>query len=138
MRVVIQRVTVARVEVDGATVGEIGAGAVVFVGVAEGDSSDDALRLARKIAALRIFADGGSPFDRSLAQIAGEVLVVSQFTLHGDVRKGNRPSWSAAASALEAEPLVAKFSDALAAEASPLRPADLAAICRCIWSTTAR
>ena len=97
MRVVIQRVSSASVAVDGATVGAIGAGLLLLVGVSTGDGEDDARRLAAKCATLRLFPGDGGDFDRSLTEAAGEALVVSQFTLLADVRKGRRPSFIAAA-----------------------------------------
>ncbi len=97
MRIVLQRVTQARVVVAGEVVGQIGPGVVALVGVADGDTDDDAERLADKTAGLRIFAAADRPFDRSLRDVGGAVLCVSQFTLLGDVRRGNRPSWTDAA-----------------------------------------
>lgn len=102
MRAVLQRVTSARVRVDGEVVGEIGTGLVALVGVAPTDGEDDAATIARKIAELRILRD-----ERSVVDTDGAgVLVVSQFTLYGDARKGRRPSWSGAAPGPVAEPLV--------------------------------
>jgi len=98
MRAVIQRVTSARVRVDDAIVGEIGKGLVVLVGVARGDTEVDAKYVAGKIRDMRVFeGDAGKPMDRSLADIGGSALVVSQFTLYGDMRKGRRPSFDEAA-----------------------------------------
>ena len=108
-----QRVSEARVVVDGAVRGEIRAGLSVLLGVARGDASDDADRLASKIARLRIFEDDAGRFDRSLLDIGGEALVVSQFTLLADARKGNRPSFTDAAPPEEAEPLYRAFCVAL-------------------------
>lgn len=113
MRVVLQRVTSARVSVEGEVVGRIGHGLVAFVGVTDGDSPDDAATLGKKTSALRLFADEDRPFHLSVRDIGGAVLVISQFTLHGDVRKGNRPSWSSAARPAVAEPLVAAYAEAL-------------------------
>lgn len=120
MRIVLQRVREAGVAVDGRAVARIGAGLLALVGVADDDSADDAASLAKKTAALRLFPsseaeDAGDPrpFDRSVRDIGGSVLVVSQFTLHGEVRRGNRPSWSAAASSEDAEPLVEAYAAAL-------------------------
>lgn len=101
MRTVLQRVTSARVRVDGETVGEIGAGLVALVGVAHDDGPQEVATTVRKIAELRIMSG-----ETSVADSGGEVLVVSQFTLHADVRKGRRPSWGAAAPGAVAEPLV--------------------------------
>ena len=97
MRIVLQRVTSARVRVGDEVVGAIGAGLLALVGVADGDAPADARRLADKTASLRIFAAGERPFDRSVIDIGGSILCVSQFTLLGDLRRGNRPSWSEAA-----------------------------------------
>lgn len=101
MRTVLQRVTSARVRVDGETVGEIGVGLVALVGVAHDDGPQEIATTVRKIAELRIMSG-----QTSVADSGGEVLVVSQFTLHADVRKGRRPSWSAAAPGPVAEPVV--------------------------------
>lgn len=93
--------------VDGREVARIGAGYLLLVGVEEGDDVHVAHRMADKVAALRLFpGEAGRGFDRALAEAGGEVLVVSQFTLLGDVRRGNRPSWAAAARPEVAEPLV--------------------------------
>jgi D-tyrosyl-tRNA(Tyr) deacylase len=113
MRAVIQRVSRAAVRVDGAVVGEIGAGLLVLLGVADGDGEAEAERLAAKVARLRIFADDLGRFDRSVLDVGGGVLVVSQFTLLADTAKGNRPSFTAAAQPAEAERLYELFSAAL-------------------------
>ncbi|HKZ76756.1 MAG TPA: D-aminoacyl-tRNA deacylase [Pyrinomonadaceae bacterium] len=105
MRAVVQRVTRASVKVEDEVVGEIGRGLVVFVGVARNDDQSDAAYLAAKIAALRIFDDPDGRMNLSLRDIGGGVLVVSQFTLYGDVRRGLRPSWTEAAPPGVAEPL---------------------------------
>jgi D-tyrosyl-tRNA(Tyr) deacylase len=110
VRCVVQRVARASVSVDGRVVGAIGAGVCALVGVAEGDTREDAALVARKIATLRIFEG-----ERDLLEVGGEALVVSQFTLLGDARKGRRPSWIAAARPEAAEPLVAAVSEELAA-----------------------
>jgi D-tyrosyl-tRNA(Tyr) deacylase len=96
------------------TVGEIGRGLVVLLGVATGDDAVTAERLAGKVARLRIFENEEGKFDRSLLDVAGEALVVSQFTLIADTAKGNRPSFAAAAPPEQAEPLYESFCDALA------------------------
>ena len=121
MRVVLQRVSSARVEVEGAVVGDLGGpGLVALVGVTHGDGPTQVDWMARKIAGLRIFdgADGDDTpgAERSVAEAGLPVLVVSQFTLYADVRKGRRPSWSAAAPAPVAEPLVDALAAALRAE----------------------
>jgi D-tyrosyl-tRNA(Tyr) deacylase len=115
MRVVCQRVSEARVSVDGAAVGEIGAGLVVLLGIARGDGAADAERLARKVARLRIFEDEAGKFDRSLLDVDGAALVVSQFTLIAETRKGNRPSFALAALPDEAKPVYERFCTALGA-----------------------
>ena len=97
MRAVLQRVTEARVEVAGQIAGEIGAGLLVLLAVARADTTDDADYLAEKIANLRIFDDDEGKMNRSLLDRAGAMLVVSQFTLYGDARRGRRPSYSEAA-----------------------------------------
>jgi D-tyrosyl-tRNA(Tyr) deacylase len=97
MRIVLQRVTGASVTVDGQITGSIGKGIVVLLGVGVDDEAGDASYLATKISNLRIFEDEEGKFNRSLLEIGGEVLVVSQFTLYGDCRRGRRPSFSLAA-----------------------------------------
>jgi len=109
MRAVVQRVTRARVTVDDQLVGEIGNGLVVLLGVAADDTRADADYLAPKIASLRIFDDSEGKMNVSLKQINGGLLIVSQFTLYGDVRSGLRPSWSDAAPPEIAAPLYEYF-----------------------------
>ena len=109
MRAVVQRVTRAKVTVDDEIVGEIGNGLAVLLGVAPDDTNDDADYLAHKIAALRILDDSEGRMNLSLKDVEGELLVVSQFTLYGDVRRGLRPSWSDAAPPEVAEPLYEYF-----------------------------
>ena len=116
MKAVVQRVSRARVAVDGETVSEIGSGLCVLLGVARGDGAQDAERLAAKIARLRIFPDDEGRFDRNVLDANGRVLAVSQFTLIADTAKGNRPSFTDAAPPEEAEPLYVRFCEALAAE----------------------
>ena len=113
MKAVVQRVTEARVRVREEQVGEIGRGLCVLLGVARGDGLTEARRLAEKVARLRIFEDAEGRFDRSLLDIDGQALVVSQFTLLADTRKGNRPSFGDAAPPEEAEPLYEVFCEAL-------------------------
>jgi D-tyrosyl-tRNA(Tyr) deacylase len=120
MRAVCQRVTEARVWIDGSVVAQIGPGLVVLLGVGRGDATTDAERLAAKIARLRVFEGDDGRFDRSLVDTHGAALVVSQFTLLADTRKGNRPSFTAAAAPEEAEPLYEAFSAALADEGIPV------------------
>jgi D-aminoacyl-tRNA deacylase len=107
MRAVCQRVTEARVRIDGAVVGEIGHGLCVLLGIARGDT--EVARLAGKVARLRVFADEAGRFDRSVLDVGGSALVVSQFTLIADTAKGNRPSFVEAAAPDEAEPLYEQF-----------------------------
>ena len=109
MRAIVQRVTRASVAVDGEIVGEIGNGLVVLLGIARDDSKDDADYLAPKIVSLRIFDDAEGRMNVSVKDIDGGLLVVSQFTLYGDVRRGLRPSWSDAAAPEIAEPLYDYF-----------------------------
>jgi len=97
MRAVIQRVTSARVSVDGQVVGAIGSGLVVLLGIARGDGEAQAAWLADRVAGLRIFADDQGKMNRSVIDVGGGLLVVSQFTLYGDCRKGRRPSFDRAA-----------------------------------------
>jgi len=109
MRAVIQRVTRASVKVDEQIVGEIGKGLVVLLGIANGDREKDADYLAEKIVALRIFDDAEGRMNVALKETGGALLIVSQFTLYGDVRRGSRPSWSDAAPPEIAEPLYDYF-----------------------------
>jgi D-tyrosyl-tRNA(Tyr) deacylase len=109
MRAVIQRVRRASVSVDNEVLGEIGPGLVVLLGVGEGDGENEARLLAQKIANLRIFADAESKFNLSALDVGAEMLVVSQFTLFADTRKGRRPSFTNAARPEIAEPLVQRF-----------------------------
>ncbi len=106
MRAVVQRVAEARVRVDGEVVGEIGPGLCVLVGVTHADTAATSRSMASKVWHLRVFDDGTGAMNHSVAQVGGQVLVVSQFTLYGDTRKGRRPTWNAAAGGLVAEPLV--------------------------------
>ncbi|MFN2615034.1 MAG: D-aminoacyl-tRNA deacylase, partial [Actinomycetota bacterium] len=105
MRAVVQRVSRATVRAGDETVGSIGGGVVVLVGVGVDDEPSDARWLAGKVRALRIFRDENGAMNRSLEDARGDVLAVSQFTLHGDARRGRRPSYIAAASPDKAEPL---------------------------------
>ena len=116
MRAVVQRVSAARVLIGPEVVGEIGAGLCVFLGVAEGDTEEDARRLAGRTARLRIFENEEGKFDRSLLDTRGSALVVSQFTLIADTGKGNRPSFSHAARPEAAEPLYDAFCNVIEAE----------------------
>jgi D-aminoacyl-tRNA deacylase len=115
LRAVVQRVSRARVLVDGEVRSEIGAGLCVLLGVARGDDAPAAERLAGRVARLRIFENEEGRFDRSLLDVGGAALVVSQFTLLADTAKGNRPSFTDAAPPEEAEPLYERFCEALRA-----------------------
>lgn len=115
MRALVQRVTEARVRVGGEVVGEIGEGLCVLVGVTHDDEGPHAVKLAAKVANLRVFDDDAGAMNRSLLDTAGAALVVSQFTLYGDTARGRRPSWVAAAPPEQAEPLVEAFAHELAA-----------------------
>lgn len=108
MRAVVQRVKSSKVTVDGRITGEIGQGLMVLIGVEDGDTDADAAYIARKVSALRVFDDEDGVMNRSVADIGGEILAVSQFTLLGDVRKGNRPSYFAAAEPERANELYRK------------------------------
>ena len=112
MRAVVQRVTAARVEVDDAVVGEIGAGLLVLLGVGKPDTAADAEYLAEKIAGLRIFSDSAGKMNLSLTDTGGAMLAVSQFTLYGDCRKGRRPSFDHAAPGEQARALYEHFVEA--------------------------
>ncbi|MCM3870513.1 MAG: D-aminoacyl-tRNA deacylase [Pyrinomonadaceae bacterium] len=109
MRAVVQRVTRASIRVEAETVGEIGKGLVVLLGVARDDIEKDAEYLAEKIASLRVFDDSEARMNLSVKDVGGALLVVSQFTLYGDVRRGLRPSWIEAAAPKVAEPLYEFF-----------------------------
>ncbi|NNJ13121.1 D-tyrosyl-tRNA(Tyr) deacylase [Chloroflexales bacterium ZM16-3] len=115
MRAIIQRVSQASVEVEGQVVGMIGAGLLVLLGVGDGDGEAEARLLAEKTAQMRIFADEAGRFDRSLIDVGGSALVVSQFTLYADTRKGRRPSFTRAAPPEIAAPLVDTYAAALRA-----------------------
>lgn len=110
MRALLQRVSQAKVTVDGREVGAIGRGYVVLLGVTHGDGETEAAWLANKIAGLRLFEDKAGKMNLALEDVGGSVLVVSQFTLYADARKGRRPSFTDAAPPEQAEPLVATFA----------------------------
>ncbi len=116
MRAVVQRVREASVSVDGRVVSSCARGIVVLLGVAGGDTAATTARLAGKVARLRIFENEDGRFDRSLLDVAGDALVVSQFTLIADTTKGNRPSFTDAARPEDAEPLYEAFCEALESE----------------------
>ena len=120
MRAVVSRVAWARVVADGELTGEIGPGLLVLVGVTHADTGDAAAWLAAKVAGLRVFDDDHGKMNRSLAETGGGALVVSQFTLYGDARKGRRPSYLAAAPPERAAPLVEAVAKSLAGAGVPV------------------
>lgn len=113
MRAVVQRVTRARVSVDGEDIGTIGAGLCVLIAVTHADTGAIAAQMAAKLWGIRIMADAQGAMNRSVGETTGEILIVSQFTLYGDTRRGRRPSWSGAARPEAAEPLVDAVVDEL-------------------------
>lgn len=116
MRALVQRVSRARVRVDGTTRGEVGAGLLVLLGATHSDGEPDVSWLVSKVAGLRVFADDAGKMNRDVREAGGAVLVVPQFTLYGDVRRGRRPGFEDAARPEVAEPLFEAFCAALAAE----------------------
>lgn len=116
MRALVQRVGEASVTVDGREVARIGRGLLVLLGVRRGDGAEEADRIARKLLALRVFEDAEGRMNLSVAEAGGELLCVSQFTLYGDARKGNRPSFVDAAPPEEAEPLYERVREAIGAQ----------------------
>ena len=116
MKAVIQRVSNARVDIDGSVVSGIGKGLLVLIGVEKGDSEDDSTTVAKKIALLRIFEDATSKMNLSVKDIAGEILVVSQFTLAADCKKGSRPSFERAEKPDEANRMYMKVVEQLRQE----------------------
>ena len=121
MRALIQRVKTGKVTVDGRTVAEITHGLVILLGIGHGDTEEQARFLAGKIASLRIFEDQDGKFNRSILDIGGAAIVVSQFTLYADTRNGRRPSFTEAAQPEVAAPLVDKFADLLREQGIPTR-----------------
>jgi D-tyrosyl-tRNA(Tyr) deacylase len=115
VRAVVQRVASASVSVDGAVVASIGPGLLVLLGVRAGDGEEEADRVARRIRALRVFEDGDGRMNLSVSDAGGAILCVSNFTIYGDTRKGNRPSFVEAAPPAEAEPLYERVRTALGA-----------------------
>ncbi len=120
MRAVIQRVTQAKVEVEGQTIGQIDRGLLVYLGVGKDDSEKDAAFMADKLVNLRIFADAEGKMNRSVMDIAGGVLLVSNFTLQGDCRKGRRPGFDAAGLPEPAQVLYEKVAELIAASDVPV------------------
>jgi D-tyrosyl-tRNA(Tyr) deacylase len=120
MRALIQRVSRASVTVDDQIVGQIGLGLLILLGVGQGDSENQVKTLTHKIVHLRIFGDDEGKMNRSLLDIHGEALIVSQFTLYADIRKGRRPSFTDAALPALAEPLVARFKDTISTYGVPV------------------
>ncbi|WP_022801285.1 D-aminoacyl-tRNA deacylase [Deinococcus ficus] len=120
MRAVLQRVTHARCTVEGQVAGETGPGYLILLGVAPADTTDTARTLAAKIARLRVFSDEQGKMNRSIQDIGGGVLSVSQFTLHADTSRGNRPSFIRAAPPAQAETLYHEFNAALRAQGLPV------------------
>ncbi len=121
MRAVIQRVTRASVTVEGRVVGTIQRGLAILIGVRAGDMEAEAQWMANKIAALRIFDDEEGKLNRSVQDVGGNILVISQFTLYADARKGRRPSYTDAAPPEVAEPLIRRLVELLEAEGIPVR-----------------
>jgi D-tyrosyl-tRNA(Tyr) deacylase len=121
MRALIQRVKTGKVTVDGRTVAEITHGMVILLGIGQGDTEEQARFLVRKIASLRIFEDHEGKFNRSILDMGGAAIVVSQFTLYADTRNGRRPSFTEAAPSEVAAPLVDKFADLLREQGIPTR-----------------
>ena len=117
---VCQRVVEAQVEVNGRQVGKIEKGLLVYLGVGKGDTEDDAKFMADKLVNLRIFADEAGKMNRSVQDVGGEILLISNFTLHGDCRKGRRPGFDAAAEPALAEQLYEKVADLIAAQGVPV------------------
>jgi D-aminoacyl-tRNA deacylase len=119
MRAVLQCVSEARVKIDGEVVGAIGRGLLVLLGITHGDTPEQTEWLAEKIVSLRIFEDEAGKMNRDISEIEGSILIVSQFTLYGDCRKGRRPSFIEAAPPAVAMPLYAAFIDAIRARGVP-------------------
>ena len=127
MRALLQRVSEAQVRVNGAEIGACGRGLMILVCAMQGDTDEDATRLALKISKLRIFTDDGGKMNRSVLDIAGEALVVSQFTLAADTTRGNRPGFSAAALPEEGKALYEKFARNLAELGVPVATGEFGA-----------
>ncbi len=127
MRAVVQRVKSAEVWVDGRVIGKIGKGLLVFLGIARGDGESDLHYLTSKIPHLRIFEDESEKFNLSLIEIGGEILIVSQFTLYGDCRKGRRPSFTEAEEPILAKTLYDRFISELRGQGIPIQTGEFQA-----------
>ena len=127
MRVILQRVNNSRVTVEGEPIAEIGLGVVILLGIGHGDGEEQARYLANKIANLRIFEDQAGKINRSLLEVGGEAIVVSQFTLYADTRKGRRPSFTDAAPPETASPLVERFAQLLVEQGVPTQTGEFGA-----------
>jgi D-aminoacyl-tRNA deacylase len=127
MRTVIQRVTHGRVSVEGTAVAEIGLGLVILLGIGPDDNEEKAAQLAKKIALLRIFEDEQGKINKSILDMGGSAIVVSQFTLYADTRKGNRPSFTGAAAPDLARPLVDRFAALLSEQGVPTQTGEFGA-----------
>jgi len=121
MRVLLQRVSHGRVSVEGHPLAEIGPGLVILLGISPDDGDEQINYLTHKIANLRIFEDAEGKLNRSVLDVDGEALVISQFTLYADTRKGRRPSFTRAARPEEADPLVKRFAEKLISEGVPTK-----------------
>ncbi|MFL5380900.1 MAG: D-aminoacyl-tRNA deacylase [Longimicrobiaceae bacterium] len=128
MRIVLQRVSRARVTVDGRVTGEIGRGLLLLVGFTDGDTDEALAWMAKKVVQLRVFPDDEGKMNRSVEEADGAVLVVSQFTLYGDARKGNRPSYIDAARPEVAIPLYERFVELLRAAGRPVATGEFGAM----------
>ncbi len=127
MRVLLQRVNCSRVSVEGRVIAEIKSGLVLLLGISPDDGDEQIHYLTQKIANLRIFEDADGKLNRSILEVGGEALVISQFTLYADTRKGRRPSFTDAARPEDAYPLVARFVERLAAEGVPTKTGEFGA-----------
>lgn len=128
MRAILQRVSRAAVRIEGRTVGQIAHGLLVLLGIGQDDTAEEARWLADKIIGLRIFNDAEGKMNRDLAEVGGALLVVSQFTLYGDCRKGRRPSFVAAAGPEKAIPLYELFLEAVRAQGIPVQTGEFGAM----------
>ncbi len=127
MRLVLQRVRSGRVSVAGGAIAEIGTGMVILLGIGVGDGEAQARSLSQKVANLRIFEDEGGKMNRSVLEVGGEAIVVSQFTLYADTRKGRRPSFTDAALPEIAQPLVERFAQLLTEQGVPTQTGEFGA-----------